>query len=180
MLTNIVPKRSVIHIAGREYRVRYSLNALLCLEMSYKPFEEIVANDIWSWTVEDILQLTRAALVELPQNRKATIKRDWDSVKPDVFNADDMQVIDLRRLRIELLDAISESLPTVAVGQKSAESGINGLKLRAIYCDVLGRPQKEFWTSTLKEISERIDAYFDVKGYNNDVIHVEQYDNEGM
>ena len=38
MLKNIDKHYSIIHIAGREYRIRYSLNALLCLEILYKPY----------------------------------------------------------------------------------------------------------------------------------------------
>lgn len=179
MLTPIIKRYSKIHIAGKEYRVRYSFNSLLCLEMSYKPLDEIIKYNALDWTVEDILQLTRAALVDLPQNRKATTRQKWDSIKPDVWRAD-IQVQDLRLLKAELLNAISDSLPQQVIGQKASGNGIDGLKMRAIYVDVLHRPEREFWTATLREVSERIESYFDVKGYGDNVIHAEEFDTEGM
>ena len=42
MLSNLVRKCSVIHIAGKEFKIRYTLNALLYLEMQYKPIGEIL------------------------------------------------------------------------------------------------------------------------------------------
>ena len=55
MLKNLTKQYSVIHIAGKEYRVRYSLNALLCLEMTYKPLNEILAIPYREWGMEDVI-----------------------------------------------------------------------------------------------------------------------------
>ena len=62
MLKDIDRNKSVIHINGREYFVRYSLNALLCLEVMYKPLSEILQTSFAQWTIEDVLQLARAAM----------------------------------------------------------------------------------------------------------------------
>lgn len=62
MLKDLIKGYSTIHIAGREYRARYSLNALLCLEMTYKPLDEILATPYPRWTLDDVIQLAHAAM----------------------------------------------------------------------------------------------------------------------
>ena len=76
MLKDIDRKYSVIHIAGREYPVRYSLNALLCLEMMYKPLSDILKEDFKSWSTDTILQLCRAALCSCSWNKRTVGRRD--------------------------------------------------------------------------------------------------------
>ncbi len=177
-LNDLVKSFSVIHIAGREYRVRYSLNALLCLEMTYKPLNEIVEKSVEGWSIEDVLQLTRAALCDLPKNRKAVINRDWQNIKPTIDELG--QVIDVKDLLIlkrELAEAIIKSLPQSIVGTKNDDDNdIDYMKLRAIYCDEIKRPDREFWTSNMREIKERTDAYLEVKGLKDPVEKVKMYE----
>ena len=82
MLKDIIRHYSVIHISGREYHIRYSLNALLCLEMTYKPLSELLKVPYMDWSIEDVLQLAHAAMCSLPENRKAVTFRDFDYVEP--------------------------------------------------------------------------------------------------
>lgn len=176
-LIDLTKSYSVIHISGRAYRVRYSLNALLCLEMTYKPLNEIIKRRVNEWSIEDVLQLTRAALCDLPENRKAVIKRDWEHIKPSIdMLGKNIDVKDLLILKAELADAIINSLPRAVVGAKNSSDEVDYMKLRAIYCDELKRPDKEFWTSNMKEIKERTDAYLEVKGYKEPVEKVQMYE----
>ena len=62
-LSELEPVMSVIHIRGKEYRTKFSLNCLLCLERMYKALPELLEVDYDKWSVEDVLQLTRAALL---------------------------------------------------------------------------------------------------------------------
>jgi len=41
--------------------------------------------------------------------------------------------------------------------------------LRCIFCDVLRRPEREFWQSTIREITERYDVYAEFKGWKKPV-----------
>lgn len=169
-MTDLIKKTSIIHIEGKEYQVRYSLNALLCLEMCYKPIEEILKTPVQSWSIEDILQLTRAALCDLPGNRKAIVNRDWQSIKPDIFElGQKIDVKDLRVLRFEIADAIIKSLPTPVVGAEGSGEPVDYLKLRTVYCQILGNSEKKFWTSNLSEIHREVNAYMEVKGYKEPV-----------
>ena len=136
MLKYLEKQCSIIHIAGREYKVRYSLNCLLCLEMTYKPLSEILKVEYENWNIEDVLQLTRAAMCDLPL------------------------------LRLEIINAIINSMPQTdrtETVQDNAEATNEG-HLRAMYCDVIGLPERQFWRSNYREISNKIDCYLEVKG----------------
>jgi len=41
--------------------------------------------------------------------------------------------------------------------------------LRCIFCDVLCRPEWEFWQSTIREITERYDTFAEFKGWKKPV-----------
>lgn len=158
--------------------MRYSLNALLCLEMMYKPLNEIVEKSVEEWSIEDVLQLTRAALCDLQENRKAVINRDWLKIEPTIDKlGQTIDIRDLSTLKSELADAIINSLPQSIVGVKSdRDNDIDYMKLRAIYCDELKRTDEEFWTSNIREIKERTDAYLEVKGLKDPVEKVRMYE----
>lgn len=177
MLTDLEPKSAVIHIRGREYRARYSLNSLLCLEMCCRPIEEILKIPVEKWSIEDILQLTRAALCDLPGNKQAVVNRDWKNIKPDIAELGTMiDIQDLRILRFELADAVISSLPKPVIGAETKGSEVDYLSLRGVYCDVMGRSDKEFWTSTLGEIKQRTDTYMELKGYKKPVEKVQMFE----
>ncbi len=167
-LTNIDRQHSLIHIAGREYRVRYSLNALLCLEVTYKPLTEILQTHFMDWTAEDVLQLVRAALCSCPWNRKAVSRRDFDAVSPTLSELGErIRPTDLPLLRVELMGAILDSMPSADANAEAAETPAKAFHeghQRALFVDVMGRSEQEYWDSTNREISQRIDCYLEVKG----------------
>ena len=82
MLSHLVRKSSVIHIAGKEFRIRFTLNALLYLEMQYKPIGEILKIEADKWSITDCIELIRAGLCSLPENWRAVNDREWDRVLP--------------------------------------------------------------------------------------------------
>lgn len=176
-LSDLSKKYSILHIAGREYRVRYSLNALLCLEDCYKPIEDILKVPVPEWTIEDILQLTRAALCDTPWNKKAVVDRAWKYVQPDIAKLGKMvDIRDLKTLRNEIMNALTNSFPEPTLGEKSNGESINHLHMRALYCDVMRRPEPEFWLSNLREVKERTDAYLEVKGLKEPVQTMQMYE----
>lgn len=167
---------SVIHIAGREYRVRYSLNALLCLESCYKPIEDILKTSSDRWGIEDILQLVRAALCDLPENKKAVISRDWKRIKPDIAElGKKIDIKDFGILKDEILNALTNSFPKPVIGE-TGSGDINYMHMRCLYCDVMHRPDAEYWASNLKEIKERTDAYLEVKGLKEPVEKMQMFE----
>lgn len=44
MISRLMKKASIVHIAGREFKIRLSLNALLYLEVQYKTMKDILAD----------------------------------------------------------------------------------------------------------------------------------------
>ncbi len=177
-ISELEKKFTTIHIGGREYRARYSLNSLLCLENCYKPLERIIETPATSWGIEDVLQLTRAALCDLPQNKAAVIARDWKNIQPSIAElGEQIDIKDLRVLRFELINAITNSLPQPVQGSEiSSDTEIDYQVMRSIYCDIMRRSEKEFWTSTLNEIKQRTDTYLELKGLKERAEQLQMYD----
>lgn len=166
MLKNLEKQYSIIHIAGREYKVRYSLNCLLYLETEYKPLNQILKTDYQEWSIDDVLQLTRAAMCDLHENYRAVNRRDFDNIRPSLSTLGrKIQMNDLPRLRYEIVSAIVNSMPKLNDNFENENgNATNEGHLRSMYVDIIGRPEKEFWRSNNREISERIDYYLETKG----------------
>lgn len=178
-LKDIDRQYSLVHVAGREYRVRYSLNALLCLELTYKPLAEILQTHFAEWTAEDVLQLTRAALCSCPWNRKAVSRRDFDAVCPTLSELGErIQPSDLPLLRIELIAAVVDSMPKPQGNDEQNQTPAKAFHeghQRALFCDVMGHAEREYWDSTNREISQRIDCYLEAKGEKDAPTLVQRY-----
>ena len=165
MLKDLIKNYNILHIGDREYRIRFSLNALLCLEMTYKPLAEILKTDYKQWSINDVLNLCHAAMCDLPQNKKAVNSRNFQRVKPTLQELGEIITIpDLPQLKLELITAIADSMPQAHVNSKQPENPLAELQLRAFYCDIMGRSERELFDSTYKEISERTDNYLIAKG----------------
>lgn len=178
MLKDLIRQYSIIHIAGREYQIRYSLNALLCLEMTYKPIAEILQSSFIAWSMEDVIQLTHAAMCSLPKNFKAVNRRDFESVRPTVAELGELIApADLPLLKVELLTAVIEAFPEAnkECAPETVNRAINEGHQRALYVDIMGRPEGEYWSSTNKEISRRIDYYLEAKGEKEAPVIVKRY-----
>ena len=180
-LLNIDRQYSLLHIAGREYRVRYSMNALLCLEATYKPLTDILQTSFILWTAEDVLQLTRAALCSCDENKEAVSRRDFAVVSPTLSElGETIQPQDLLLLRVELMSAILDSMPSTA----SAETNETPVKAfheghqRALFCDVMGRSESEYWNSTNREIAQRFDCYLEIDGEKETANLVQTFDDD--
>ncbi len=145
--------------------MRFSLNCLLCLELTYKPLSEIIQTDWQNWQIEDILQLCHAAMCDMPWNRKAVNARNFHAVKPTLAELGELiDVSQLSRLKLELITAIADSMPKSNCNDKQEENPLAELQLRAFYCDIMGRPERELFNSTYKEIHNRTESYLVAKG----------------
>ena len=165
MLKDLIKNYSVLHIGDREYRVRFSLNALLCLEMTYKPLAEILKIDWKQWSINDVLNLCHAAMCDRSCNKKAVNSRNFQRVKPTLAEIGELiDISQLSQLKLELITAISDSMPQAPVNSKQPENPLAELQLRAFYCDIMGRPERELFDSTYKEINERTENYLVAKG----------------
>ena len=179
MLKDLIQQYSIIHIAGGEYRVRYSLNAMLCLEMTYKPLEELLKTHYTEWTFEDVIQLTHAGMCCQPHNFRAVNRRDFANVRPTVAELGELiSPQDIPLLKVELISAVIDALPPVVNKEYTPETvsrAYDDSHTRALYVDVIGCPEREFWDSTHKEISKRIESYQQVKGEKEVPVKVKRY-----
>ena len=165
MLKDLVKQYSTLHIADREYHVRFSLNALLCLEMTYKPLAEILKTDWQNWGIEDVLQLCHAAMCDRPCNQKSVITRNFVAVRPTLDTLGKLiDVQQLPLLKMELITAIADSMPKSHGNDNQEENPLAELQLRAFYCDIMGHSEKDFFNSTYKEINDRTENYLIAKG----------------
>lgn len=179
MYKDLIQESGVLHIQGREYRIRYSLNALLYLELRHRPLSEILQTDLRQWTIEDILMLTHAAMCSLPENGPAVRARDFDSVVPSLEELGELiRPADLPLLKLELMAAILKALPDPQPDSHETGAAFHEGHQRALYVDVMHRPEEEFWSSTLREITRREDAFMEVKGYKEPPMQVKRYADE--
>lgn len=181
MISRLMKKASIVHIAGKEFKIRFSLNALLYLEVEYKTMKDILAVEYSKWSISDCLQLLRAGFCDLPENREAVSDRDFSAVRPSLAELGAaIDINDLITLRQELMlavsDAFSPAKPSITNDNEHRYYTGYG-HLRAFYVDILGRPEEEFWSSTKKEIDERIDWYLETKGEKEKPVIVQRYDN---
>lgn len=171
---------SIIHIAGREYRIRYSLNALRCLE-DYKPLGTILETKYNEWSIDDVLHLVHAGMCSRRANAKAVNRRDFDHVRPTVQELGEIvDVQDLPLLRMEIMEAILKSLPdpTPEADKSKPVKAMHEGHERAVYVDVMRRPEREYWNSTKREIAERMDCYFEVNGMKESADLVQEFDDD--
>ena len=170
----------VIHIAGREYRVMFSLNALRSLE-EYKSLTEILKTPYRKWSIDDVLHLAHASMCCLPKNFKAVNRRDFEHVRPTVQELGEIvDVQDLPLLRMEIMEAILKSLPdpTPEADKSKPVKAMHEGHERAVYVDVMRRPEREYWNSTKREIAERMDCYFEVNGMKESADLVQEFDDD--
>lgn len=183
MLREIDRQLHIIHIAGEEYRVRFCLNALLCLEELYRPVEDM--SDPREWTREDILQFARAAMCSLPANYPAVNRRDFLAVMPDIAELEKSVLDrDLISLAAELAKALAQAFPSSGAAPEAANppagkryySCIGHTK--AIFCDEMGNSDAEWWRSTYREIDDRINYYMEAKGLKERPVIVREFDDD--
>lgn len=178
MLKDIDRNYNILHIAGREYRVRYSLNAMRCLE-EYKPLSELLKTKYTEWSIDDVLYLANAAMCSLPKNFKAVNRRDFKNVHPTVQELGEIvRPQDLPALKEEIICAIIAALPEPKNTDEAPKKAMHEGHERAMYVDVIGRSDREYWSSTKKEIADRIECYMEVKGYKDTAELVQEYDDD--
>lgn len=183
MLRELDRQYDIIHIAGREYRIRFDLNAMLCLETVYRPIEELF--DPRQWSERDIIELTRAALCALDENYPAVKRRDFFGIRPDERELRELiRIEDLNTLRLELARAVAHAYPEQSertAGSEAQEgkryySGIGHTK--AIFCDEMGNSDELFWSSTYRELDSRIGFWLEAKGLKERPVVVRKYDDD--
>lgn len=68
------------------------------------------------------------------------------------------------------------SLPDPVVGAKPKPGSTDYVQLFALFCDIMGKPDELFWSSTVKEIIQRWDKYAEINGYKKPAEKVRRYE----
>ena len=91
-----------------------------------------------------------------------------------------IQPQDLPLLRVELMSAILDAMPadTNAEPTETPAKAFHEGHQRALFCDVMGRSEREYWDSTNREIAQRIDCYLEVKGEKETAERVQAFDDD--
>ena len=90
MLRELEGIYSIIHIGGEEYKTKYSMNCLLCLEIMYMPIEELLKIPYTDWDRQAVVMLAYSSLCDIPGNYKAVNERRFEDLKPSVFELERM------------------------------------------------------------------------------------------
>lgn len=161
MLTDLLKTFTSVYLGGEELRLRYSLNSELCLEMTYKPLRDILSTPFPQWTDEDILQLLRAGFCDLPENKDAVNRRQWDGVQPDLQTLGTLlRPEDRTAAVLSILESVAASFPEKkddAPAEAPADQDEGDLYA---YCRYqMGMSEEEFFSYTEKELAYRIERY---------------------
>ena len=171
------PATCPLNLGGQEKRVRFSLNALLCLEMTFRPLGEILETPAEQWDMQTVCQLVRAACCSLPENHAAVAHWDFDAVQPDLADIGEMITPDcLPRLRRELAEAILSALPPPSPEAEDSGAAMNEGHLLALCVDVMGIPQTELQAMTHREIRSRVEHWEEIKGLKKPAVRVKEYE----
>lgn len=161
MLTDLLKTFTLVFLGGEEYKLRYSINSELCLEMTYKPLRDILSTPFPQWTDEDILQLLRAGFCDLPENRGAVNHRQWDGVQPDLQTLGTLlRPEDRTAVVLSILEAVAASFPEKKDDAPSSDSDDQDEGDLYAYCRYkLGMSDEEFFGYSEKELAYRIERY---------------------
>lgn len=180
MLKDLLPGFCTAHTALRDYRVRYSLNSFLYMEIMHKPIDKLLEERPDNWEIDDILHLLRAGLCHLPENDKAVSDRAFEFVAPTIAQLSEaVAVTDLPLLRYELANAILEAFPKCSgSGENTQPDAHRDEHLRTLFVDIIGRSEEEFWRSSYDEIIRRSESWLEAKGLKEPVQQIQMYDDD--
>ena len=165
-LSELKPQSCALNIGSVQLHLRYDMNALLRLEQA--GFNYL---DIFDTADEKaIVEFLAAGLIENIGRERAVsiVEKLGVPVIKTVCEA-------------AMIMALPEYDPTIIPDTKSGgQNGFDFAKLRSMLCDEMGKPEELFWSSTIREIYGRWEAYAELKGYSKPVERMEMYDTEGM
>lgn len=161
MLKDLIKTFTPVFLGGEEYKMRYSINSELCLEMTYKPLRDILSTPFPQWTDEDILQLLRAGFCDLSRNRTAVNRRHWDGVQPDLHTLGIiLRPEDKTAAALSILEAVAASFPEAKdEAPEDAPADQDEGDLYAFCRYKMGMSDEEFFSYTEKELAYRIERY---------------------
>lgn len=75
--------------------------------------------------------------------------------------------------------AVILALPSAAKGNKRNNEGNTDIRmLMTVFCDVMGRSEADFWSSTLREVNERWERYAEAEGRKKPAEEIREFDDD--
>lgn len=181
MLRELLNENGKLTLDKEEFCVRFNLNAMLYLEVHGLPLDFIMSIPPEKWDIDTVQHLVRACMCSHPKNKNAVNRRRFDEIVPDLYSLGQIITVrDLPKLREELVKLITDAFPppeSIPKDKKTAEATDEG-HMRAIYCDIMHRPDEEFWDNTIKTNLFRINHYLEAKGLKEKPVEIQYIDKD--
>ncbi len=148
-------------------KLRYTLDSFLSLEKHGLNYTDIFADKL---TADKIMMFFCAGLAE-----DIDTDRLWKIADAMGFES----------LWEHCAAAVAEALPKpdpsiVQKPRSSNEKEFSFFRLRTLICDVMGKGEEFFWSSTLAELIARWQEYAVAMGYAEEPERIMEFDDEGM
>lgn len=167
MLTELENKTYKFRFGECDIELRYTLGALLELEKQGLKYTDIFSENL---TADKILTFFYAGLAQ---------KIDAERIVGIA------ETVGFEKLWGYCVEAMILSFPEPERNVVQKPSNPNGeefsfIRLRTLICDIMGKSEDFFWSSTLGELISRWKEYAIAMGYADEPEKILEYDDEGM
>lgn len=142
-----------------------------------RAFLNIEKSGLCPFDTKDILNNAAAARAFISEGLRTCLETlGVDERKDEIINA--LMSDGNESITALIQRAVLEAIPTAGTVETEQNGGAKGNAgtLLSVYCDLMHRPEEEFWTSTLREVTERWERYAVLKGYKKAPIQIRRYD----
>lgn len=167
MLDELLPQSFKFGFGESVIELRYTLRSFLDLEKHGLKYSDIFAESVSGKT---ILEFFRAGLVQPIEVEKL----------PEIA-----EIVGYEKLWSCCLTALLQAFPkreenVVHKPVSPNDEEFSFVRLRTLICDVMGKSEDFFWSSTFGELIERWTEYARAMGYAEEPERILEFDEEGM
>lgn len=167
MLTELLPRQYEFEFGEGIIALRFTLKSFLELERRGLNYTDIFVEKV---SGRVILEFFRAGLVTL--------------IEPEKLG-DIAEIVGYEKLLGYCIEAIIQAFPkrdpnVVTKPPSPNDEEFSFVRLRTLICDVMGKSEDFFWSSTIGELIERWVEYGTAMGYIEEPEKILEFDDEGM
>lgn len=165
MFIEIEKKRIEFPFGKTTLWFRFDNRAFLNIEKSgFNPFDTRILSENAAAARVFITEGLRGCLAELGVSCKAA------DITNSLMKDEKESVITLIQL------AVLTALPSDTGGAKNGGGKGHAGTLLSVFCDIMHRSEEEFWSATLREVTERWERYAILKGYKKSPLQIKEFD----
>ena len=173
MLTELLPKSFKFAFGEAEIELRHTLRSFLALEERGLDYMDIFKEKVSGTT---IFEFFRAGLV-MPIEAEMMLDAK--------MLLDIVEIVGYETVWDYCKQAVLQAMPkkeenVVQKPPSPDDEEFSFVKLRTLICDVMGKSDDFFWSSTLGELTERWTLYARAMGYAEEPERIKEFDDEGM